>query len=60
MRRNDSNFDSANLHVGNISQPEAAKMLNVSTRMVASVKAIESGKILFLGENKKLEEDERC
>jgi DNA modification methylase len=39
--RSDSNFDSANLHVGNISQPEAAQMLNVSPRTVATVKAVE-------------------
>ena len=30
--KKDGNFDSANLPIGNISQPEAAKMLNVSER----------------------------
>ena len=36
---NDSNFDSANLPIGNFSQPEAAEMLNVSPRTVATIKA---------------------
>ena len=38
---NDSNFDSANLPIGNIPQSQAAEMLNVSERGIRNVKAIE-------------------
>lgn len=39
--KQDKNFDSANLQNRNITQPEAAKLLNVSTRLVNTVKEIE-------------------
>lgn len=37
---NDSNFESANLPNGNVSQPQAAEMLNVSERTVRSAKKV--------------------